>query len=145
MNQISFFIEGCRKKGVKVTPQRIALFKILSDKSLHPTIAEIYERTRADFPSMSLNTVYKTVRLFTELGFLSQFKSKDSTIRFEAKIKPHHHIICLKCRKISDVFDKSLDSIKLSSSKKDDFDIVKHDVIFYGYCNNCKNERRKAQ
>ncbi|RMF93453.1 MAG: transcriptional repressor, partial [Candidatus Schekmanbacteria bacterium] len=139
---LQLFIEECRRAGIKVTPQRIGIFKILSDKSFHPTINEIYERAIADYPSLSLNTVYKTVQLFCELGFLSQFKSGEGIVRYEAKVQPHHHILCLKCNKIEDVFDESLDTIHLSKEKAGNFNILKHDVIFYGYCENCNKERR---
>ncbi|MEK6678396.1 MAG: transcriptional repressor [Nitrospirota bacterium] len=142
MNEIAEFLTGCKKMGVKVTPQRIAIYKILASKAKHPTINEIYGEIKKDYPSLSLNTIYKTIQLFIELGMVSQFTSREGVIRYEVKLSPHHHVLCLKCRKIQDVFDSCLDELKVSPPLKDGFEIIRHDVIFYGYCNECKQEGR---
>ena len=142
MNEIAEFLTGCKKMGVKVTPQRIAIYKILASKAKHPTINEIYEEIKKDYPSLSLNTIYKTIQLFIELGMVSQFTSREGVIRYEVKLLPHHHVLCLKCRKIQDVFDSCLDEIKMSPPLKGGFEIIRHDVIFYGYCSECKQEGR---
>jgi Fur family peroxide stress response transcriptional regulator len=142
MNEVAEFLTGCKKMGVKVTPQRIAIYKILAAKAKHPTISEIYEEIKKDYPSLSLNTIYKTIQLFIEHGMVSQFTSREGVIRYEVKLLPHHHVLCLKCRKIHDVFDSFLDELKISQPLKGGFEIIRHDVIFYGYCSECKQERR---
>ncbi len=138
MEKTSGFIAKCRERGLKLTPQRLAIHKILAAKAQHPTINEVYERIKKDYPSLSLNTVYKTLQLFIELGMASQFTTKEGVIRYEVKLAPHHHVLCLKCRKIHDVFDSALDELKVSQPLKGGFDIIRHDVIFYGYCSDCK-------
>ncbi|MEK6680891.1 MAG: Fur family transcriptional regulator [Nitrospirota bacterium] len=142
MEKASGFIAKCRERGLKLTPQRLAIHKILAAKAQHPTINEVYERIKKDYPSLSLNTVYKTLQLFIELGMASQFTTKEGVIRYEIKIQPHHHILCLKCRRINDIFDSSLDKLKVSPPLKGGFEIIRHDVIFYGYCSECKQEGR---
>ncbi|MFZ3090481.1 MAG: Fur family transcriptional regulator [Nitrospirota bacterium] len=142
MEKASGFIAKCRERGLKLTPQRLAIHKILAAKAQHPTINEVYERIKKDYPSLSLNTVYKTLQLFIELGMASQFTTKEGVIRYEIKIQPHHHILCLKCREINDIFDSSLDKLKVSPPLKGGFEIIRHDVIFYGYCSECKQEGR---
>mgnify|MGYP001608647748 FL=1 len=142
MEKASGFIAKCRERGLKLTPQRLAIHKILAAKAQHPTINEVYERIKKDYPSLSLNAVYKTLQLFIELGMASQFTTKEGVIRYEIKIQPHHHILCLKCRRINDIFDSSLDKLKVSPPLKGGFEIIMHDVIFYGYCSECKQEGR---
>jgi len=142
MSEIAEFLTDCKKMGIKITPQRLAIYKILAAKAKHPTINELYEEIKKDYPSLSLNTIYKTIQLFIELGIVSQFTSREGVIRYEAKLLPHHHVLCLKCRKIHDVFDSSLDELKISPPLKNEFEIIRHDVIFYGYCSECKSERR---
>lgn len=142
MEKASGFIAKCRERGLKLTPQRLAIHKILAAKAQHPTINEVYERIKKDYPSLSLNTVYKTLQLFIELGMASQFTTKEGVIRYEVKMQPHHHILCLKCRRINDIFDSSLDKLKVSPPLKGGFEIIRHDVIFYGYCSECKQEGR---
>ncbi|MBI3354385.1 MAG: transcriptional repressor, partial [Nitrospirae bacterium] len=90
MKKTSGFIAKCRERGLKLTPQRLAIHKILAAKAQHPTINEVYERIKKDYPSLSLNTVYKTLQLFIELGMASQFTTKEGVIRYEIKIQPHH-------------------------------------------------------
>lgn len=142
MEKASGFIAKCREKRLRLTPQRLAIHNILAAKAQHPTINEVYERIKNDYPSLSLNTVYKTLQLFIELGMASQFTTKEGVIRYEIKIQPHHHILCLKCRRINDIFDSSLDKLKVSPPLKGGFEIIRHDVIFYGYCSECKQEGR---
>ncbi len=142
MDELKDFMAECKDKGVKITPQRLAVYKILAGKAKHPIINEIYEEIRRDYPSLSLNTIYKTIQLFIELGMVSQFTSREGVIRYEVKLAPHHHVLCLKCRKIHDVFDSSLDELKVSPPLKGGFEIIRHDVIFYGYCSKCKQEGR---
>lgn len=138
MKNISGFTAKCREKGLKLTPQRLAIYKILSAKAQHPTINEVYGNIKKEHPSLSLNTVYKTLQLFIELGMASQFTTKEGVIRYEVKIQPHHHILCLKCRRIDDIFDSALNKLKLSPSLRRGFEVVKHEVVFYGYCSKCK-------
>lgn len=137
-NKLLEFITNCKKRGIKITPQRLAIYKILATKSKHPTINEIYEGIKMDYPSLSLNTVYKTIQVFIEFGMASQFTSREGVIRYEIKTEPHHHILCLKCRAIRDLFDKSLEGLDVPQTLKGGFDITRYDVIFYGYCSDCK-------
>lgn len=142
MDDLEKFITDCKRMGVKITPQRLVIYKALAAKAKHPTINEIYEEIKKDYPSLSLNTIYKTIQLFIELGMVSQFTSREGVIRYEVKLSPHHHVLCLKCRKIHDVFDSLLDELKISQPLKGGFEIIRHDVIFYGYCSECKQEGR---
>ena len=82
MSEIAEFLTDCKKMGIKITPQRLAIYKILAAKAKHPTINELYEEIKKDYPSLSLNTIYKTIQLFIELGIVSQFTSREGVIRY---------------------------------------------------------------
>ena len=117
-----------REKHLKVTPQRCAIYAMLSHTASHPTADEILVNVKQVFPMISPNTVYYTLNAFEAAGLVMPIN--DAHTRYDANLKPHHHLICVYCRAIEDVYDDALDQLQLSS--KTDFKISGHQVEFSG-------------
>lgn len=122
-----------KQKGLRATPQRIAVYKYLLDNRIHPDAEQIYNSVVSAHPSFSRTTVYNCVQTLQEKGLIKAVTIDSNRIHYDANIEMHGHFICKKCSKI---FDFNVDCIKHSNI--DDFDIECSDVYYSGVCPECK-------
>jgi Fe2+ or Zn2+ uptake regulation protein len=90
-----------RQAGLRSTPQRLAIVREVFSHS-HPTVGEVYESVRREFPTIGLGTVYNTLRTMTERGLVSELPFS-SAMRFDANMTPHANLVCRSCGRIEDV------------------------------------------
>lgn len=135
------YFQRFQKKGLKLTNQRIAVYEALASTDTHPTADLIYQQVREKYPMISLNTVYNTLEVLKEIGEVSQIHT-DVSARFDANMSPHHHLVCLNCKKIEDFVDTELDQIPMKVPSRGDFKILSHKIEFQGYCEKCQKEKR---
>lgn len=133
--------EILKTKKLKVTPQRLAIYKVLYETTAHPTAEDIYTALRQTHPTMSLATVYKTLDALKKADLATELNIGDDSSRYDATIKSHPHMICLSCGKVLDLHTQSLKAFKENVQKETDFDIVSEKVYFYGTCADCKNDK----
>ncbi|MFO7738110.1 MAG: transcriptional repressor [Desulfatiglandaceae bacterium] len=134
-----------RENGHKITPQRLAIAKILADSEGHPSVENIYEQLKADYPTMSLATVYRNVVLIKSLGEVLELGFPDGSNRYDGhKPYPHPHVICVRCRKISDPELTSVEEMTKEVVRKTDFTILTHQLIFSGICEDCRKAESPA-
>ena len=131
-------IEKLRQAGSKITPQRLAVARILASSEGHPSVERIYEQLQKDFPTMSLATVYRNVMLLKSLGQVLELGFADGSNRYDGN-RPyaHPHVICIRCRKI---IDPNLDSLKEMAgevARETGFEILSHRLDFFGICREC--------
>jgi Fur family transcriptional regulator, peroxide stress response regulator len=134
-----------REKGLKVTPQRYAIYEMMIHTDSHPTVEEIYQAVQPTFPMLSLNTVYYTVDSLREAGLIADVPVQDSAARFDANMDRHHHLVCLGCHKIEDLYDHALDQLKISARKTNGYLLESHRVEFRGYCSKCRKRQSQAK
>ncbi|KAF1301185.1 MULTISPECIES: Fur family transcriptional regulator [Enterococcus] len=134
-------VEQLKKDNVRITPQRYAVLHYLVKHHSHPTADEIYQAIAADFPNMSVATVYNNLRLFTDIGFVQEMKYGDASSRFDFSSKPHYHAICQNCGKIVDFYYPGLEDVEMASSQLTGFEINEHRLEVYGLCPECKEKR----
>lgn len=96
------FTKIFRKKGLKLTTQRLEIFKSIISRNDHPTTEKIYKSLKYKYPTISLGTVYKTLHLFKELGLIQELNFSEDTIRYDPNTDFHINMICSKCGKIID-------------------------------------------
>jgi Fur family peroxide stress response transcriptional regulator len=138
MIRFSAMVEKLKANKQKLTPQRLAIVKILSSSDGHPSVEMIFDRLRDDFPSMSLATVYRNVLLIKSLGEALELGFSDGSNRYDGnKPYPHPHVICIKCRKIIDPSLDTLNDLSEVISKETGFRIISHRVDFFGICQDC--------
>ena len=131
-----------RDKGYKITPQRMAIAKILSSSIGHPSVEDIHVQIKKDFPTMSLATVYRNIILIKSLGEVLELGFPDGSNRYDGnKPYPHPHVICIQCKKIVDPDLDSLDNLKNEVAEETNFKILNHRLDFFGICSNCSAEK----
>lgn len=134
-------LEKLRERRFRVTPQRLAVVKILAESKGHPSAETIYEQVRKVFPTTSLATIYKTVSLLKELGEVLELGFPEGSNRYDGnKPYPHPHIICVRCKKIIDPDLRGIERLSEEVSQKTGFRILNHRVDFFGLCPECQSK-----
>jgi Fur family peroxide stress response transcriptional regulator len=129
-----------RDSGLKLTPQRLAILEYLDGNKEHPSAEDVYKAVSKKFPTMSLATVYNTLMTLKERGLVKELTMDPLRMRFDPQPAPHHHLICVDCRKIIDIHSRL--RINLPEMEQEGFEIVGNHIEFYGRCPKCKNKKR---
>jgi len=142
INRFETIIQKLRENGHKITPQRLAIVKILAKSKGHPSVEDIYDEIKTDFPTMSLATVYRNIVLIKSFGEVLELGFPDGSNRYDGnKPYPHPHVICVKCKKIVDPDLDTLDELKSEVASETNFKILNHRLDFFGICSNCLAEK----
>ena len=129
-----------KEHDFRLTPQRLAILKVLAVSEGHPTVERIYETVRAEFPTTSIATIYKTVNLLKQLNEVLELGFPDGSNRYDGnKPYPHPHVICTECKKIIDPNLGSLKELTKEVIKETGFQILNHRVDFFGICRDCQS------
>ena len=131
--------QKCLAKGVKLTEQRKIIAKIISEskseygESDHPDVDELYSRVSKVDPKISIATVYRTVKLFEEVGILTKHDFKGGKARYEAMIESHHdHLIDIKTGEIIEFVDEEIEKLQKKVAEKYGYKLVDHKLELYG-------------
>jgi Fur family peroxide stress response transcriptional regulator len=128
-----------KEYNFRLTPQRLAVLKVLAVSEGHPTVEQIYETVRAEFPTSSVATIYKTVNLLKQLNEVLELGFPDGSNRYDGnKPYPHPHVICTKCKKIIDPNLGSIKELTKEVVKETGFQILNYRVDFFGTCRACQ-------
>jgi Fur family peroxide stress response transcriptional regulator len=100
-----------KEKGLRVTPQRIAIFEAIKKLNNHPTADNVIEYIKKKHPNISTGTVYKVLDSFIENNLLKKVKTENGIMRYDPYLPNHHHLYCVEANKIIDYEDKELDEI----------------------------------
>ncbi len=142
-SQVRFeqLIAKLRESEYRLTPQRVELIRLIASSEGHPSAARLYNQIKVQFPTMSLATVYKTLDLLKELGEVLEIGLRDDSHYDGNKPYPHPHLICTKCQKIMDgELDSAVENIVQEIEQNFGFQILKHQLDFYGICPDCQNK-----
>jgi Fur family transcriptional regulator, peroxide stress response regulator len=99
---IARMMEVCRKAGMRVTPQRQAIYEEVAKTEEHPDAETVFKRVRKRMPTVSLDTVYRTLSMLEEIGLVSRVEIFCERARFDANTDPHHHFMCARCGLVRD-------------------------------------------
>ena len=105
------FRENLREKGLKVTPQRVAIFEAILELDNHPTAEGIIDFIKISHPNISVGTVYKVLDLFVENNFIKKVKTDKDVMRYDPLLSNHHHLYCSETERIEDFEDDALNKI----------------------------------
>ena len=100
--RMDVFTEACRKAEVKVTFQRLEIFREVASTEEHPDAEAVYERVRKRIPTISIDTVYRTLAFLEKLKLVSRVRTLSDRSRFDANTQTHHHFVCSRCGLIKD-------------------------------------------
>jgi len=138
--KIRMFTGLCRETCLRVTPQRIEIYKELIKTDDHPSAEMLYERVRKTFPNISFDTVNRTLLTLNEIGAAFIVEGSGNVRRFDGGMEKHQHFKCIKCKRIVDFQHKPFDNIELPSSLGKKFKILKKAVYIEGLCDLCKEK-----
>jgi Fur family peroxide stress response transcriptional regulator len=139
--RLAQMLSKIKGRAFRLTPQRLAILKILAASEEHPSVDEIYQEVRSNFPTTSVATVYKTIALLKELNEVLELGFPDGSNRYDGnRPYPHPHAICVKCRKILDPEIASLEEISEEMKLKTGYTISYHRLDFFGLCPECQRK-----
>ena len=132
------FRELCAEHGIAVTHQRQVLYEVMQGMEGHPSPEEIYAEVKQHVPSISLATVYKNIHLFVESGVLREVSLHHGSQRVEMNVEEHHHLVCSKCKAISDIDEHSLGTLPRRKRLAGGFLVERYSVDVIGVCAQCQ-------
>ena len=139
--RIADFPEACRRAGLKVTHQRMAVYSMLAGTDRHPTPEEVYSTIRTQLPSLSLGTVYKILDQFNRHGFLRRVSTEGHVARYDANMDSHHHLVCTDCGRIQDIHvEQPLEALAQVPAVAE-FAVKSYDILFHGRCKSCQTQQ----
>jgi Fur family peroxide stress response transcriptional regulator len=115
-NQLEQLKAVARKAGVKLTHQRLEIFRELASTETHPDADAIYRAVRPRMPTLSLDTVYRTLWMLHDLGLITTLGPQRDRIRFDANLEQHHHFVCIRCGLVRDFESEALARLPLPES-----------------------------
>ncbi|MBS3762915.1 MAG: transcriptional repressor [Planctomycetes bacterium] len=141
---IERFHNQCREAGYRATAQRTQIYREVIRASGHPDAETVYENVSAQYPSISRDTVYRTLSLLDQLGIISQVSLLNDRARFDPRTDQHHHFICAECGAIFDFTSEEADNLPLPDTVKSFGRIHSHRVQVRGVCNRCNQETEQV-
>ncbi len=140
-DRLADIIQKLRKKGSRLTPQRLAVLKTLVSDGTHPSVEEVYAAVRRDFPMTSLATVYKTIALMKEMDEVREVRGSDRTVRYDGSAsRPHAHVLCLKCGQVIDFVYPALNKLPKTVENDLGFQVQRYSVDIFGFCPECRKQ-----
>jgi Fur family peroxide stress response transcriptional regulator len=132
------FRELAGRCGLAVTHQRQVVYEAVVASHGHHSPEQIYAKVRRRIPSISLATVYNNLRLFVEHGLLREVTPHAPTLRVDGNLKPHHHLVCSRCKSVQDIEGEFINLKRLSRQLPDGFDLTQPLVEVFGVCRRCR-------
>jgi Fur family transcriptional regulator, peroxide stress response regulator len=131
------FEQACRARGVRVTPQRLAVYRALAADLTHPTADTVLGGLRDEMPSLSPASVYRILESLEHEGLVRRVGTTDGIARYDANLERHQHLVCRKCGRMTDFQSPELSSIRLARRLAPGFVVEEVDVRLVGRCARC--------
>jgi Fur family peroxide stress response transcriptional regulator len=136
-----WFISRCRGNGLKVTPQRIAIYKALVCTDEHPSAETLHRKIRKLYPRISLDTVNRTLLTLAEIDAASVVEGSGDARRFDGRSERHQHFKCIKCKRIVDFHHEAFDRVRVPAVISNRFTILRKTVYLEGICDLCRKRQ----
>ena len=130
----------CRKAGLRITPQRMAVYRILTESKDHPSAEMVFRKVRKLLPNISLDTVNRTLLTLAEIGAAFIVEGSGDPKRFDGGLTNHQHFRCIKCMRIIDFHHKPFDNIKVPANIEKKFTVLRKTVYLEGICDICQRK-----
>lgn len=133
----STIIKTFRNSGYRATPQRIAISKFILRNHEHPTAQKAYIEVKKVHPTVSLATIYTTIKILRDTGLILELNMPQGQTRFDPNIEPHAHLLCLRCGSISDWMDPIMPKLIARVSADANFTVTGSSLDLKGICERC--------
>jgi Fe2+ or Zn2+ uptake regulation protein len=132
--------DAFRERGLRVTPQRQAIFRVLHGSDRHPTADWVFETVRRELPTISLKTVYQALNDLAAMGEIHQLHLGPGSARFDPGSESHHHLVCDSCGAVVDLHADFTD-LRVPDGVADGFRVSSTEIVFRGRCADCAGAR----
>jgi Fur family transcriptional regulator, peroxide stress response regulator len=139
-DRISRFEQACQVAGIKLTHQRVEVLREVAKSDGHPSVEAILEGVKSRIPMVSIDTVYRTLWLLTDLGLIATLGPRRDAVRFDANLSPHHHYVCVKCGAVTDVETLDLVRLKIEEKLRALGSVDSAHLEVRGTCERCRTE-----
>jgi len=126
-----------RQEGLRLTHQRLEIVKEIAGTDEHPDVECVYRGLRARVPTVSLDTVYRTLGTLADRGLISRVVATAGPARYDANTRRHHHFVCIRCGKVRDIVDPGLDAIGVPRATSELGTVETVEVQLRGVCHDC--------
>ncbi|BAQ66852.1 Fur family transcriptional regulator [Geminocystis sp. NIES-3709] len=134
--QADKIIQTLKSKGLRITPQRFAVYSNLLHRSDHPTAEQILKDLNQDAPTLSQATIYLSLQTLRDVGLIREVLLEEGVCRYDANIFPHHHFRCRCCGQIEDISWESFSNLSLNKLRSG-LEVDQYEVIVQGKCDRC--------
>ena len=143
--RVAGFLAACKKHGVKATHQRVEIMRELASTEDHPDAESVYRRVKGRIPTISLDTVYRTLRLLEDNGVISRVGFPRDRARFDANTERHHHFVCSKCGLVRDFYSEEIDRLRAPEEATQMGCVDSIYVELRGCCRECISNKGKTE
>jgi Fur family peroxide stress response transcriptional regulator len=138
--RLARFTDAARKAGVKLTHQRLEIFREVASSIEHPPVDAVFRAVRKRIPTVSLDTVYRTLWMIEALGVIATIGPRRGTVRFDANLEQHHHFVCVRCGLTRDFEDAALDALRIPRGVEQHGQVLATRVELRGICRKCSSK-----
>jgi Fur family peroxide stress response transcriptional regulator len=144
--QIDHLKKICDKAGIKLTHQRLEIFREMMMATDHPSAELIHKRLQKKMPTIAIDTVYRTLATFDELGIVKKLHVMGERALFDGNLTKHHHFVCTRCKRVEDIYWPEFDASMIPDKAGQIGKIQSRHLELRGICNQClqKSEQEKA-
>jgi Fur family peroxide stress response transcriptional regulator len=139
--RIRAFREMCRRRGLRMTVQRMAVFREVAGTAEHPDADAVLRRVKRRVPGIALDTVYRILYRLEDEGLISRVQMSSDRLRFDGRVEPHHHFVCSECGRVRDFASAEVDRLRLPAEALACGEIRARHLQVRGVCRECLDRR----
>lgn len=128
-----------KRAGLKLTHQRLEIFREIASSIEHPDAIGVYNSLKERLPTVSLDTVYRTLWTLNELGLVHVLGTGKESARFDANLERHHHFVCTKCGLVRDFVNDEFNSLEVHDEVLQFGRVLNTQIEVHGICNSCSH------
>jgi Fur family transcriptional regulator, peroxide stress response regulator len=145
VQRLGEFVARCRKRGIAVTPQRLAVIQALLASENHPSTDQICAAVRRQHPHVSLATVHRILEQFCEVGEARKVTLLHDAARFDGNVEPHHHVLCVRCRRLHDIEIPEVDKLLEGRTSLGEFALLRCSLEIEALCKRCQLAEKRMR
>ena len=138
--QMAAFHAKCHETGLRITPQRTAIYQALVESHEHPSAEMVFRQVRLVFPCISLDTVNRTLLTLSDIGTAFIVEGSGDAKRFDANLDSHQHFKCIKCKRIVDFEHEPFEHVRAPENLPRGFEVLRTTVYVEGVCDLCRKD-----